>query len=406
MSKRKNKVDFAKIKENIAQKRLRKDDNSNGTIMEYITVQRLSSHVEGKYQKYSRIGALTSVPLNCEPTIENIKQACKRHFNVPEGISCDILAGERGPSWKETSQITNLKLVHVRFIEINDDVENSEKVEVEVCTVKSQEVSKKVKPAMTTKVAASVPLSAMLLLGKLIEPTVDVVTIHLEEFKIAEKSWSQPFEATFSMERKPFASGGFRNAHLASPLSGMKPGKYVIKKFKADQVNDIERLFKSIEEHTRKSVQMNALARNFTIMLAKDKPQEYGPHLCYTKVYFGKLREECITVESFLDGEFQKHINNTGEISSETKTDLTLKAESFTHYTYEKSNKELMVLDIQGIGHQLIDPEIATSSLMDPDHTHIYFCCGNLSVTAIDKFLEVHTCNRFCAMLGLSPIKL
>ena len=61
MSRRKNKTDFAKIKENVAKKQLRKDDTSND-VMEYITVQRLSSHVEGKYQKYPRIGALTSVP--------------------------------------------------------------------------------------------------------------------------------------------------------------------------------------------------------------------------------------------------------------------------------------------------------------------------------------------------------
>lgn len=55
--------------------------------------------------------------------------------------------------------------------------------------------------------------------------------------------------------------------------------------------------------------------------------------------------------------------------------------------------------------HKLIDPEIATSSLMDDDHTYIYFCCGNLSVAAIDKFVEMHTCNKFCAMLGLISVQ-
>ena len=46
-----------------------------------ITVQRLFSQVEGKCQKYSRIGLLTLVPLDQEPSLENIKKACQLHFN-------------------------------------------------------------------------------------------------------------------------------------------------------------------------------------------------------------------------------------------------------------------------------------------------------------------------------------
>ena len=80
-----------------------------------------SSNVEGRYQKYARIGALTMVPLGCEPTISNIKEACKRFFKAEE-MDCDILAGERRPSWTETSQISNWKkALHVRFIERNEE---------------------------------------------------------------------------------------------------------------------------------------------------------------------------------------------------------------------------------------------------------------------------------------------
>ena len=44
-----------------------------------------------------------------------------------------------------------------------------------------------------------------------------------------------------------------------------------------------------MEIHTRKVVQMNALARNFAQKLAAEAPVEYGSQLSYTKVYFGKL---------------------------------------------------------------------------------------------------------------------
>ena len=73
--------------------------------MDYSTVQRLSSNVEGKYQEYTRIDALIMVPLDCEPTLENIKEACRRHFELAEDVEVDLLAGERGPSWTETEQI-------------------------------------------------------------------------------------------------------------------------------------------------------------------------------------------------------------------------------------------------------------------------------------------------------------
>ena len=49
---------------------------SEGTL----TVQRLSANVQGKCQKYNRIGPLTLVPCDKEPTLKNIKEACKALF--------------------------------------------------------------------------------------------------------------------------------------------------------------------------------------------------------------------------------------------------------------------------------------------------------------------------------------
>ena len=71
--------------------------------------------MEGKCQKYSRIGPLTLVTLEKEATLENIKAACKEHFKT--GLECDVLAGERGPSYTDASQIQNRKVIHVRFVE-------------------------------------------------------------------------------------------------------------------------------------------------------------------------------------------------------------------------------------------------------------------------------------------------
>ena len=54
-------------------------------------------------------------------------------------------------------------------------------------------------------------------------------------------------------DRKPFASGSFRDAYTASVISGLpSKEKYVLKKVKRDQITDIERLFGTVEAHTRK----------------------------------------------------------------------------------------------------------------------------------------------------------
>ena len=77
-----------------------------GTTKQSLTVQCLSSSVEGKCHKYSRTGPLTIIPLNCEATLQNIKEVCKKHFQLTD-MDCDLPAGQRGTSYTETSQIKN-----------------------------------------------------------------------------------------------------------------------------------------------------------------------------------------------------------------------------------------------------------------------------------------------------------
>ena len=82
-----------------------------------LVVQRLSAEVSGKAQKYSRIGAREFVSYEYEEfTIENIRRACEKHFAVDKSMSCDILAGERGPSCNTVKQIPDSRVIHARFV--------------------------------------------------------------------------------------------------------------------------------------------------------------------------------------------------------------------------------------------------------------------------------------------------
>ncbi|KAK6178623.1 hypothetical protein SNE40_011155 [Patella caerulea] len=156
---------------------------------------------------------------------------------------------------------------------------------------------------------------------------------------------------------------------------------------------------------------MNALANNFALSLKIESPPEYGPVFSFNEVYFAKTsRNDFVSIEKYIPGDFKKYINNTGVIVKANTPDLelSLKAESFVHFTYERSDHSLMVVDIQGSEYKLYDPEIATSILnevKDGLDGEVFFCMGNLSSMAIENFLKQHMCNTYCTMLGLKGNK-
>ena len=110
------------------------------------------------------------------------------------------------------------------------------------------------------------------------------------------------------------------------------------------------------------------------------------------------MGNEFVTTETFIDGPFVKLINNDGFICSEEVSELSMK--TFSHYTYKKSNTQLMVLDIQGVGYTLCDPEIASTTHTD-EANNFYFCTGNWSTKAIKTFFAQHKCNKYCKLLNL-----
>ena len=94
-------------------------------------MQRYSEEVIRKVQKYARMGATQFVPYSYgELTIQNIKEACIRHFphqfQLGKNVACDVLASDQGPSCVFMSQIPDLRVIHFGFIKAVSD--NSPKV--------------------------------------------------------------------------------------------------------------------------------------------------------------------------------------------------------------------------------------------------------------------------------------
>eukprot|EP00294_Goniomonas_avonlea_P013072 CAMPEP_0114555622 /NCGR_PEP_ID=MMETSP0114-20121206/8850_1 /TAXON_ID=31324 /ORGANISM="Goniomonas sp, Strain m" /LENGTH=682 /DNA_ID=CAMNT_0001740765 /DNA_START=54 /DNA_END=2102 /DNA_ORIENTATION=- len=95
-------------------------------------------------------------------------------------------------------------------------------------------------------------------------------------------------------------------------------------------------------------------------------------------------------VEPLMEGFFTKHNNNNGGVLSQRET-----PQAFSHFTYEASNFELLVCDIQGVNDIFTDPQIHTR-----DGTG--FGLGNQGQEGMFKFLQSHTCNGVCTMMGLA----
>ena len=100
------------------------------------------------------------------------------------------------------------------------------------------------------------------------------------------------------------------------------------------------------------------LAKNFASQLKKELEEdihglEEDIHL--KKICMGRMEgEKWVTVEEFIEGSFTKYINNNGMVCGAATCERD-KCESLAHFSYEHSNKELMVVDMHGSGHSFFD---------------------------------------------------
>lgn len=319
----------------------------------------------------------------------------------------------------------------VRFVHVQDNEEDSDQSDNQDSAPllsthikhKSPDLSCQltgVSTATKSQYPASISIGELLRAGKLVAPiSKKSVSLALEHFDAKNQEWSEVKTLDVSVHTNKFASGGFRDAFKCVEMGPNGGKKYWVLKLYNDEARNtiINQLSMTMEDHARKQVQMHEVAKHIAKKMSKKVPQQFGNTFYYNKVYYTKFEGHHATIEEFVRGDFVKYVNNNGHcvappgLSTEADKTIYEKAEALVHYSYSLSEGKMMLIDIQGSGYALYDPEIATESLKaddnedDTDSSEILFCCGNLSTMAIQGFLNEHVCNKYCKMLALSEYK-
>ena len=234
--------------------------------------------------------------------------------------------------------------------------------------------------------------------------------LYVTEFKMRKHScfWSQPLSMGIKIEPKPFSRGGFRETFHAT-ISGSNK-IYVVKKVFTIKI--IEQINYSIdsketqESFAKRAIQAHMLAKNFADQMRSNlKEIDFGETLTYSKPMLGKNNiGEIIMIEEFIPGSFLKYVNNDGRIVVGPPEELVIKAECLARFSLVKSEEELRLVDIQGCGYELCDPQIASVQSLVGTKNYFRFSIGNMSTEALLNFKTEHECNRFCKLANLEDM--
>lgn len=247
----------------------------------------------------------------------------------------------------------------------------------------------------------------------------EVSVYSLEEVEVAgpESSISSWSSQGLSAVLQPLSSegcldGGLRRATLVlctwAERDVLRVGcVYVVKAIQPDVVRTWQRVFHSDTplQLCLREIQQQRAAQKLMHVFNQVKPENmpHSPRFLDMSLLHWHSDGQWLTIERNMTGDFRKYNTNTGEeIAPCCGMEETLLA--FSHWTYQYSCKELLVLDLQGVGSELTDPSVIRAEDKSSSDDMV-FGPSNLGDAAIHSFVIKHTCNSCCENLGLSDLR-
>mmetsp|Transcript_15964 Transcript_15964/g.37680 ORF Transcript_15964/g.37680 Transcript_15964/m.37680 type:complete len:697 (-) Transcript_15964:306-2396(-) len=188
------------------------------------------------------------------------------------------------------------------------------------------------------------------------------------------------------MEAKPFAEGAMRRAYRMWDVTeeGSQPIALVAKIAKKED----ESVARYIEDCEMQMV-AKLWAKKFN---DKKVPKKVDFLSAYIIQLISRPGKPVCAVEHYVEGDYVRYNNNWDWSDDKRNT-----PQAFSHFTYEMSNHELLVCDLQGVGDLWTDPQVHTKDGR-------LYGRGNKSLQGFARFFSAHSCNNICRYLRLPMV--